>query len=163
MNIKLNTSNGVNKVSDIHYRIRFQDVLLSIAVIIGSFWSIFALNTVSSDGSANLVIYQNGLVIKEASLSENKIIKLPVDSGSISVEIKPGNGVHILESSCPAKVCVHTGWIKQPGETIICLPNKILLEISGEVKTLYPYLPVIVMSGSADGEKRDEIFSLGWT
>ena len=117
--------------SAIHYRIRFQDVLLSIAVVIGSFWSLSVFSTTDSGNSGNLVIYKNGLVIKEASLSENKIIKLPVDSGNISIEIKPGNGVHILESSCPAKVCVHTGWIKRPGETIICLPNKILLEISG--------------------------------
>jgi len=122
----------MNKTSEIHYRIRFQDVLLSLAVLVGSFWSIFALNNASPGDSANLIIYRNGLVIKEAPLSANKIITLPVDAGNISIEINSENGVHILASSCPAKVCVHTGWIKHPGETIICLPNKILLEISGE-------------------------------
>lgn len=122
----------MNKTSEIHYRVRFQDVLLSVAVVSVSFWSIFAVNNVSSDNSANLVIYQNGVIIKEESLSESKTIKLPVTGGNISIEIKPGNGVRILESFCPAKVCIHTGWIKHPGETIICLPNKILLEISGK-------------------------------
>ena len=121
----------MNKTSEIHYRVRVQDVLLSIAVVIGSFWSLSVFSTTDSGNTGNLVIYKNGLVIKEASLSENKIITLPVDSGNLSIEIKPENGVRILESSCPAKVCVHAGWIKQPGETIICLPNKILLEISG--------------------------------
>ena len=122
----------MNKTSEIHYRVRFQDVLLSIVVVIGSFWSLAAFSTTDSGNSGNLVIYKNGIIIKELSLSDNKIITMPVDTGKISIEIKPGNGVRILESFCPAKVCVHTGWIKHPGETIICLPNKILLEINGK-------------------------------
>ena len=122
----------MNKTSEMHHRIRIPDVLLSLVVLIGSFWSIFAFNNASSDDASNLVIYKNGTIIKEAILSVDKVINLPLASGNISLEIKPGSGVHILASSCPAQVCVHTGWIKQPGETIICLPNKILLEISGE-------------------------------
>ncbi|HLD36790.1 MAG TPA: NusG domain II-containing protein [Planctomycetota bacterium] len=124
----------MNKTSEIHCRVRFQDVLLSLIVLVGSFWSLSIFSTTDSSNSGNLVIYKNGLVIKEVSLFDNKIINLPVDSGNISIEIKPGSGVHILASSCPAKVCVHAGWIKQPGETIICLPNKVLMEISGENK-----------------------------
>jgi len=47
------------------------------------------------------------------------------------IEIKADKGARILDSDCPAKICVHTGWIRMPGETIVCLPNKILLEIQG--------------------------------
>ena len=35
------------------------------------------------------------------------------------------------------------------------------LELVRQVKKLYPELPIIVMSGSADGRDRDEMFSLG--
>jgi len=45
-----------------------------------------------------------------------------------------------------------------------CLPVRQVpsgIELARQVKTLYPALPVIVMSGLADGRDRDEIFSLG--
>jgi DNA-binding response OmpR family regulator len=35
------------------------------------------------------------------------------------------------------------------------------IELAQQAKTLYPALPIIVMSGSADGKDRDEIFKLG--
>ncbi len=41
------------------------------------------------------------------------------------------------------------------------MPEMTGLELARQVRTLYPVLPVIVMSGSADGQARDEIFSLG--
>jgi DNA-binding response OmpR family regulator len=49
---------------------------------------------------------------------------------------------------------------------ILLLTDRVMPEMSGieltrQVKTLLPVLPVIVMSGSADGQARDEIFALG--
>ncbi|MBI4712834.1 MAG: NusG domain II-containing protein [Planctomycetes bacterium] len=55
----------------------------------------------------------------------------------MDIELNPAKGVHILHSDCPAQVCVHTGWIKNIGETIICLPNKVLLEIKGDEEGEY--------------------------
>jgi len=45
--------------------------------------------------------------------------------------------------------------------TDLQMPDLTGLEIARQVKTLFPALPVIVMSGSASGQARDEIFSLG--
>jgi DNA-binding response OmpR family regulator len=45
--------------------------------------------------------------------------------------------------------------------TDMAMPGLTGIELARNVKTLYPALPVIVMSGSADGQDRDEIFSLG--
>ena len=35
----------------------------------------------------------------------------------------------ISESNCPDKVCVHSKKISKSGETICCLPNKVLLSV----------------------------------
>jgi len=45
--------------------------------------------------------------------------------------------------------------------TDVNMPEMSGIELARQVKTLYPTLPIIVMSGSADGQTRDEIFSLG--
>lgn len=50
-----------------------------------------------------------------------------------------------------------------PGDLLLTdlqMPNLTGIELAREVKTLYPALPIIVMSGSADGPARDEIFSI---
>ena len=37
--------------------------------------------------------------------------------------------IAIIEADCPDRICVHTGAISQPGETIACLPHKLIIEI----------------------------------
>ena len=45
--------------------------------------------------------------------------------------------------------------------TDLHMPEMTGIELARQVKTLYPAMPIIVMSGLADGRDRDEIFSLG--
>ncbi|MCP4353717.1 MAG: NusG domain II-containing protein, partial [Desulfobacterales bacterium] len=47
------------------------------------------------------------------------------------IETKQG-GIRIKKSDCPRQICVNTGWIKTPGRIIVCVPNKILIEIKSE-------------------------------
>ncbi len=37
----------------------------------------------------------------------------------------------VTEASCPDKVCVHQKSIHNTGETIVCLPNKVVVSIEG--------------------------------
>jgi hypothetical protein len=37
-----------------------------------------------------------------------------------------GNRVRVVESTCPLKLCVKTGWVG-PGGTIICVPNEVII------------------------------------
>jgi hypothetical protein len=38
--------------------------------------------------------------------------------------------IQMLQSSCPDKICVHHAEISKTGESIICLPHKLVIEIS---------------------------------
>lgn len=40
----------------------------------------------------------------------------------------------MVESVCHNKVCVDTGWIENPGQLIVCLPNRVYIEIQGANK-----------------------------
>jgi hypothetical protein len=51
--------------------------------------------------------------------------------GKITVEIKGGK-VRVGESDCPSKTCVARGEISSAGETIVCLPNDLVVRISGD-------------------------------
>ena len=36
------------------------------------------------------------------------------------------------DADCPDKVCVKTGKIKSPGQTVVCLPHRVVIEITGD-------------------------------
>lgn len=38
----------------------------------------------------------------------------------------------VTEASCPDKICVHQNPISQIGETIVCMPNQVIVTIEGE-------------------------------
>lgn len=48
--------------------------------------------------------------------------------GTNHLVIKDGE-VSITEASCPDKICVQQGIIKETGQTIVCLPNKVTVTI----------------------------------
>lgn len=48
----------------------------------------------------------------------------------ITLEIGP-EGVQVLESACPGQDCVHAGRISRAGGRIICLPNRLVVSLTG--------------------------------
>ncbi len=51
--------------------------------------------------------------------------------GSNVIAIKDGC-VYMKEADCKNKICVNTGKINSPGQSIVCLPNRIIVEITGK-------------------------------
>ena len=49
------------------------------------------------------------------------------DSGALSAP----NGLCVLESDCPNQDCVHSGVITRAGQSIVCLPARIVIELHG--------------------------------
>ena len=41
------------------------------------------------------------------------------------------NGVRVAESDCPGQDCVHTGVITRAGQSIVCLPEQVVVQLSG--------------------------------
>lgn len=59
-------------------------------------------------------------------------VTLTVDQADypLTIRLEPGR-VCIGESACPSQDCVHTGWISRAGEQIICLPNRLVISLTG--------------------------------
>lgn len=76
-----------------------------------------------------LEIYQDGELLRRVSLLEDQTF---VIQGAYQnrVEIQGGR-VAIVESDCPGEDCVHSGWQSTPGQSIVCLPNRVELRILG--------------------------------
>ena len=63
-------------------------------------------------------------------LDSTETLEVQGPLGTTTVEISPGS-VRVLDSPCPEKICVKTGSISRPGQTIACLPNRVFVVIRG--------------------------------
>lgn len=79
-------------------------------------------------GPAQAMVYFRGEELPPVALGIDAVIPLK-DSG-IRLEVK-NRGIRVLENNCPRSVCLHAGWISNPGEIICCVPKRLIVEISG--------------------------------
>ncbi|MFT5876028.1 MAG: hypothetical protein ACI8WT_005030 [Clostridium sp.] len=88
-------------------------------------------------GSENIaVIKREGIVLKTIDLT--KVVKpeeftIKTDNGHYNTISVKHNGISIIDADCPHKECVKSGWISEPGEMIVCLPFKLIINIEGKV------------------------------
>lgn len=69
--------------------------------------------------------------------SSNQLMEIPIelpDNNYVHV-VMEGDIIWVEDASCPDKVCVKTGKITKPGQSIVCLPNKTVVYIEGTEKT----------------------------
>ncbi len=109
--------------------IRKADIILSVAlVIIGLALSCFLF--LGKGYGDKLVITVDGKEFGTYSLSEDRDIKVSQNSHLNKVTIK-GGVVSMESSDCHGQDCVEHAPISKTGENIICLPNKVVVEITG--------------------------------
>ncbi|MDO5301041.1 MAG: NusG domain II-containing protein [Tissierellia bacterium] len=52
--------------------------------------------------------------------------------GGANVVAFEEDGVHMLASDCRDQICVHTAPVHLPGEMIVCLPQRVIVEVKAE-------------------------------
>ena len=82
----------------------------------------------AKQGETMLKITVNGDLYGTYSMSKDRIIEI---KDTNICEIKDGK-VNMIQAECPDHLCMHQGPAKTQGETIVCLPNKVVLEISAK-------------------------------
>jgi hypothetical protein len=80
----------------------------------------------ATGGEDRVLIRQAGQVFAETSLRINRIIDVPGPLGITQVEIRDGR-VRVKADPGARQRCVRQGWLA-PGETALCLPNRVSVE-----------------------------------
>ena len=52
-------------------------------------------------------------------------------AGGLSLVFQPGSGFAVRDVSCPDRVCANTGYILRAGQSIVCVPNEIIIRLTG--------------------------------
>lgn len=81
-----------------------------------------------------LQITVDGTVTKTFPLDEDTVYTISSGEDQKNIlEIKDGNA-RITSADCPDKLCVHQKEISRQGETLVCLPHKVVVSIISNKK-----------------------------
>lgn len=111
------------------------DKFLIIFVVIASLLGLYYVKYGDfNEGQKYIVIEVNGEEYKRISFGPNmvgKTMEFDTDFGYNVIEIGKER-VRVIEADCPDELDVKQGWISSPGEVIVCLPNRFVVEIISE-------------------------------
>lgn len=80
------------------------------------------------EGEYVLVSVDNKEVGRYSLEEDQSLIIHGIEDGTNTLVIKDGRA-QIAEATCPDKLCVKQHWVDKSGESIICLPNKVIVKV----------------------------------
>lgn len=104
-------------------------IFISILILIGLGLSAVIYFPRATGSGSRVEVRIDGTAVTSYPLSSDRTetISCP-DGGSNTLEIIDG-AARMKEADCPDNVCVGMHRISKPGETIVCLPHKLVLAI----------------------------------
>ena len=107
-----------------------RDIML-IATLIIVCAAFLIINFVVKKDGITAVVKVDGNIVYMLPLDKNASVTVEgYQGGSNTVVIENGT-VYMKDADCPDKLCEKTGKISKNGETIVCLPHRVVVEIQG--------------------------------
>jgi len=103
------------------------DFILALALLLVAL-SVFLVITLTREDGVLVRVEIGGVEVATYPLSEDG--EFPLNGGTNILVIEDGKA-YVREADCPDGLCVRQGKISRAGERIICLPNRVVLEVVG--------------------------------
>ena len=103
-----------------------KDMILIAAVLAISLISLAAIKMTQKDGK-EVIVTVDGKEVYKTSIKKDQIYQIPEKNGTNVMQIKDGK-VTMIEATCPDHYCMKQKAVDEHGGSIICLPNKVVIE-----------------------------------
>ena len=103
------------------------DIILAVTIVLVAVIGLLLFTMFGKKEAGLVSITVDGQLYGTYSLEEDREIRIHQTN---VVLIRDGQ-VHMMEANCPDQICVEHKTISKNKETIICLPNKVVIEIVG--------------------------------
>ncbi|MBQ9992339.1 MAG: NusG domain II-containing protein [Firmicutes bacterium] len=105
-----------------------KDFLLILIIVIAAaiLWLGFAFLSPAENAAAVISVDSKQAI--KLDLQKDGIYEIKGMLYPCTVEIKNGR-IRMESSQCPDKICEHTGFISHSGQSIVCLPNRVIIEL----------------------------------
>ena len=106
-----------------------KDLHLLAAALIAACLLFFLYRFLSAAPAAYGEVSVNGEVVAELDLNQDTSLTVSGWNGGSNTIVVQNGAISVTEATCPDHVCIHTGEISRTGETIVCLPNRLIITI----------------------------------
>lgn len=103
-------------------------ILIATLLLAAGALALFLLFTRQDGGIARVQI--DGQTVMELPLNQDTQVVLGEGEHTNTLVIQNGTA-QVVEASCPDQVCVRQGAVHYSGESIVCLPHKLIVSIEG--------------------------------
>ncbi len=105
------------------------DILIILVALLAASALFYFYNRQNS-AENNVLVRIDGNVVEHFSLKDEVDYKAESSYGYNYIHIKAGQ-VYISDADCKNKICVDSGMIDKTGQSLICLPHRLSVEIIG--------------------------------
>lgn len=110
-------------------RMSKKDWMLIVIILFVAGLACFLHEVIGAEGAGSVTVKVNGEIEGVYSLAEDRKIKI---NGGTNVLVIKNQEADMIEADCPDKLCVNQKAVSKNHESIICLPNKVVVEVDSK-------------------------------
>ncbi|MBR1635164.1 MAG: NusG domain II-containing protein [Lachnospiraceae bacterium] len=115
--------NGMSKY------VRKNDIILLSCIAVLIFVSFgLRIHSMMNNGST-IEITVDGKVYGRYALEQDQRIPVEIDDETKNIVVIADGEAYMAEASCPDKLCIHQGRIESRSQSIVCLPNRVIVTV----------------------------------
>ncbi len=116
---------------------RRKDCILIGAVLLLTILTALAAAFFQKDAGQTVRILTDGKLYAKYSLTDDQVIMIEGQYGYNKIVIENGTA-YVEDADCPDKYCMKYKPISRGNETIVCLPHRLVVEITGKADIQQP-------------------------
>jgi hypothetical protein len=94
--------------------------------------AVFWLGPAQDQGALTAVVSVDGEEVERIAVSDPAPIQRTYHANGYTLYVTAGDGqVQVTQADCPTQDCVHTGAISRAGQSIVCLPARVVIALEG--------------------------------
>jgi len=103
--------------------------LIAAAVLLAAAVWLWTNGIQNKDAGEEVIVCKDGEVFYSGLLSMETTITVEDDKGNVNIVLVKDGKAIMKEASCPDQICVQTRPVGKDGQSIICLPNRVSIEV----------------------------------
>ena len=115
---------------------RWDGIMAGLIVILAVVCGVLIWGGHQTNGELSVVVSVDGEEVERCALAEfpDRQREYSANGYTLTVALTANDrlGIQVTHSDCPTQDCVHTGVITRAGQSIVCLPARIIIALEGD-------------------------------